>query len=677
MLGPPSFNSMQAVPGAGLPRSNLRWYLNRLRCMPAREIPFRLLRSASTRAEQFGLMPRAATAADLSRRGVSWLSSATGVDTPRHLVAAERIMAGWFDVFALRDVRLGSPPQWNRDPKTGIEAPLRFGKRLDYRDPALVGDIKYLWEPNRHLQLVTLAQAYALSSEARYGQAVLALLDSWFVACPCPRGPNWSSALEPALRLINWSLSWQLLGGAQSPLFRGRAGAEVRERWLGSVYQHVQFIRGFLSRHSSANNHLIGEAAGVFIAAATWPHWPDSARWRSEARAILLHETELQNAPDGVNREQATCYQQFEFDLLLLCSLTARADGDAFPVTFMARLEAMLEYLASIMDAGGHVPMIGDADDGRAVQLSQQPDFNAFRSLLATGAVLFGRGDFAARAGQLDYKTRWLFGAEAAVRFAQAAAHHGELPMRREFPDGGYYVLGCDFDTEREIRMVADAGPLGYGAIAAHGHADALAFTLSLGGHEMLLDPGTFTYRADNPWRGYFRGTSAHNTLRIDGLDQSEPGGSFLWLGKATAHCTAWHSTEKEDRFEGWHDGYARLPDPVIHRRRIVLDKPRRRIRIEDHLQMSGTHQVELFFHCAEDCRLMLEDDVWHLRNGKPRLRLTLPATADSSTRIAHGETDPPLGWISRSYDVRVAAPTLVWRATLTGPQRLCTIIDC
>ncbi|HTQ36896.1 MAG TPA: alginate lyase family protein [Steroidobacteraceae bacterium] len=677
MLQPASHDMPGMAARATLPRGDLRWYFNRLRCMPLREIPFRLLRAAATRAESMGLRSHAAPAPDLERAAPPWLRAPAGEDAAAYLRAADRIIAGEFDVFALRDVQLGMPPRWNRDPRTGTEAPLTFGKLLDYRDPTLVGDIKYLWEPNRHLELVALAQAHALSNEARYGQALLGLLDSWIEACPCPRGPNWSSALEPAIRLINWSCAWQLIGGARSALFADAAGGAARARWLASVYQHARFVRGFLSRHSSANNHLIGEASGLFVAAVTWPHWPRSARWLAAARRILIREALLQNAPDGVNREQAVCYQQFEFDLLLVAWLAARNSGADFPAGFAARLESMLEYLASILDVGGNVPMFGDADDGRVVALSQEARFCPYRSLLATGAVLFERGDFAAKAGHLDAKTRWLLGPDSAARFARAAAAPAKLPVKRAFPDGGYYILGCDFETAREIRLVADAGPLGYGTLAAHGHADALSFTLSVGGCEMFIDPGTCTYRADSPWRRYFRGTSAHNTLRVDGLDQSEPGGSFMWLTKAAAGCTQWHSAARADSFDGWHDGYARLPDPVIHRRRIVLDKAQRRILVEDRLEMAGTHHVELFFHCAEHCRVLAGDDCWLLDVGGRRARLHPPALPGSRVRVARGAVDPPLGWTSRRFDSRAPSPTLVWHADLTGPALLRTRIDC
>src|SRR5206468_10779111 len=156
------------------------------------------------------------------------------------------------------------------------------------------------------------------------------------------------------------------------------------------------------------------------------------------------------------------------------------------------------------------------------------------------------------KARVLDDKTRWLFGAGADTEFQRLAATDVRLPIRQAFPDGGYYILGCDFETENEIRMVADAGPLGYRTIAAHGHADALAFTLSLGGLEFLIDPGTYAYHGGGEWRAYFRGTAAHNTLRIDGVDQSLPGGEFMWVKQARERCDTWESSDAADVFEGW-----------------------------------------------------------------------------------------------------------------------------
>lgn len=654
----------------------LRWMANRLRCMSTTEIAFRIGRELKIEAERLALGGRRAVPPpDLAQPGATWLHVPQDVDREPYLAAADRVAAGRLDIFALSDVDLGSPPRWNRDPKTGIEAPLSFGKRLDYRDARLVGDIKYLWEPNRHLHLVTLAQAWALSGRQHYLGAIRRQLESWFAACPPGRGPNWSSALEPALRLINWSATWQLVGGLESPLFAHESGATFRGRWLDSIYRHAQFVRGHFSLHSSANNHLIGEAAGLFIAALSWPHWPRAAEWRAASRAILEREALMQNAPDGVNREQAVSYQQFVLDLLLLPLLAARAAGIPFSARYGRRLEAMVGYIASIMDAGGNMPMFGDADDGVVIRL--RPRGCRYRSLLATGALLFRRGDFKAKAGELDDKTRWLLGAEAAAQFAALPVPAAAAPVRRAFPDGGYYVLGSDFESEREIRLVADAGPLGYRSIAAHGHADALSFTLSLGGVPLLVDPGTYAYHTEGAWRAHFRGTAAHNALRVDGRDQSEPGGNFMWLAKAGAGCNLWRTTPALEMFEGWHDGYLRLPDPVMHTRRIELDKARRRIAVEDRLKMRGEHEIELFFHGPEGARCIADGGRFRLSCGGRELSLSLPDVGGADVRIHLGSLDPIAGWVSPRFDERRPAPTLHWRARLRGDAVLRSEIRC
>src|SRR5207244_3652489 len=182
-------------------------------------------------------------------------------------------------------------------------------------------------------------------------------------------------------------------------------------------------------------------------------------------------------------------------DFLLLALLAGRSADERFSAAYEQRLAAMLVCLASIMDAGGNVPMIGDADDGAVTRLAQSPDFSTYRSLLASGAILFGSGEL-----------------------------------------------------------------------------------------KFLIGPGTCAYHGGGEWRAYFRGTAAHNTLRIDGVDQSLPGGDFMWVKQARARCDTWESSDAADVFEAWHDGYLRLSDPVLHRRRITLDKRARRVVIEDRL---------------------------------------------------------------------------------------------
>jgi hypothetical protein len=676
MLEPDAAEAFWTPRESSSTKVRIAWYWNRLRCMSPPELGHRALRTVRTRVEHWRSAGASPPRAHADAPFNAWIHVPSRPEVEHCIAAAERIAAGRFEIFALRDVQLDSPPRWNVDPRTGVEAPMRFGKLINYRDPRIVGDIKYLWELNRHQHLVTLAQAHAITGEARYFAILRVHLESWLAACPCPVGPNWSSALEAGLRLISWSAAWQLLGGSESPGFADGQGRRLRERWLESVYQHARFIRGYFSLHSSANNHLIGEAAGLYIAAVTWPCWEESKRWRAEARRILEREIVLQNGADGVNREQAVAYQRYELELLVLCALAGDANSETFSAAFRARLLAMLEYIASIMDAGGNVPMIGDSDDAMVLRMDHRSSSCSYRALLATGAVLFRRGDFKAKAGTLDERTRWLVtDADAIFRTLPTAA--ARLPVRRSFPEGGYYILGCDFETPQEIRLLVDAGELGYQSIAAHGHADALSFWLSVGGVEFFVDPGTYAYHTQEAWRRYFRGTAAHNTVRIDGADQSESGGNFMWVRKARAHCASWSPQPHCDVFTGWHDGYRRLASPVVHHRSIRLDKRERRITIEDRLDAHGPHGVEVIFHCSEHCSVRPAADGYTVHAEGRSVRLNLPRLNGAEQRVYHGSTAPIFGWVSRRLDERRPAPTIVWRCRISQNVQLRTEILC
>ena len=252
----------------------LKWYRNRLRCMSLPEVSQRILSHLFLSLQALGwFTAKTVPAPDRGAPAASWLGKAPQVDAAAYRAAADRILAGKLDIFALRDLPVGHPPEWNREPRSGKAVPLRFGRLLDYRDAELVGDIKYLWEPNRHLHLVTLAQAYRLTGDEQYLQGIRLQLESWFEQCPYPMGGQWASPLEAGIRLINWSLVWNLVGGSDSSLFRDAPGRKFLDSWLASIYRHGHFIRHGFSRYSSANNHLIGEAAGLFVATCTWPYW--------------------------------------------------------------------------------------------------------------------------------------------------------------------------------------------------------------------------------------------------------------------------------------------------------------------------------------------------------------------------------------------------------------------
>jgi hypothetical protein len=660
--------------------NSLSWTFNRLTTMGPAEVLWRARRMVSTRLEPWR-KPRQCAVPSLPAQvgGKPWFDAlpsgvASNVDMAPCVAAAERILRGTYDVFAMRGARLKFPPCWSRDPKTGTLAPRGLGMNINHRDGRMVGDIKYLWEINRHYELVTLAQAWTLTREKRFADGCRTMLDSWLLDQPWPLGIGWTSALENAIRLVNWAVAWQLLEAARAPVFDGEEGRAFRDSWLRSIYRHCGFIAGHFSLHSSANNHLFGEYMGLFIGATVWPFWTESAAWRETSRAGLEREARKQVGADGVNREQAVWYHHEVADMMLLCSLFGRTNGIEFSSAWWGRIESMMDFIRALMDAGGNVPMIGDSDDAMMVRFSPEPKFDVYRSLLVTGAVLFGRADFKAKGGRFDMKSLWLLGDAGRERF-EALEAAPAADGRRVFPQSGYYILGKDFDTPCEVRIVADAGPIGYLSIAAHGHADALAFTLSAGGLPLLIDPGTYAYHTQAAWRRYFRGSSAHNVVTVDGADQSEAGGNFMWLRKAHPRCHSWHSDAERDCLVASHDGYRRLADPVDHMRTITFFKEGRRVVVEDVFSCRAAHEYCFYWHFDSECEIAVAHGTVTVRRGRWRLTMQMKGATQEPT-LAIGQVHPPLGWISRRFDVREPAPTVAWREKADGPLRRVTVLQ-
>jgi hypothetical protein len=360
--------------------------------------------------------------------------------------------------------------------------------------------------------------------------------------------------------------------------------------------------------------------------------------------------------------------------MLLLCGLVGKKNYINFSDRFWKRLESSIEFLGSIMDVGGNMPMIGDSDSGLIVRLSCSPEFCVYRSLLATGAVIFNRSDFKAKSKAFDDKSHWLLGDFGKKKYECIKSTIKSLPAKLNFSKGGYYILGDNFESKKEIKIIADVGPLGYLSIAAHGHADALAFCLFAGGNEFLIDPGTYVYGYSKKWRGYFRGTSAHNTVCIDGQDQSLNCGDFLWMSKANCKVEKWYSNSNEDYIFGFHNGFCRLEDPVLHYRNICFFKKDNLIEVVDNLKCKARHKIERFWHFSEFCAVFKKyNDIIAENNG---WELKIEVSDKGLSKVIYGNESSPYGWISRQFDRKIKSSTAIYTNEIEGDTILKTKIS-
>jgi hypothetical protein len=584
------------------------------------------------------------------------------------LAAAAAICNGRFDLLGYRQLSFGDPIDWHLDPVADRRSPRLHWTRIDPLDAERIGDHKMIWELNRHQWAVTLGQAYRYTDDERYAEKFTAYIKQWMQANPPGIGINWSSSLEIAYRTIAWC--WALF------LFRGSKAlsAELYVEILAWVQVQARHVERYLSYYFSPNTHLTGEALGLFYTGLMFPELDGAERWRKLGRRILLEQLERQVLEDGVYFEQSTCYQRYTAEIYLHFLMLAGRHGITVPAAAGERVQRMLDFLLALSSPDGSLPQIGDGDGGVLLPLSRRAPGD-YRGVFSTAAVFFGRSDYAWAAGGATPEVIWLLGVEGLRVFDSLPPDPptSAVPSRL-FPRGGYAVLRSGWDRCAH-RLIFDAGPQGCPVSGGHGHADLLSVQCSLFGEPYLIDPGTGIYTGDTRWRDYFRGTAAHSTITIDGLEQAVPIGPFKWRQRPRARLRRWISTEQMDLVDGSHDAYHRLPDPVTHRRRVLFVKPRFFVIVDD-LDGKSEHRMDLRFQFAP-MDVSLNPDSWVLAadSSGRECRILVSATAPLQTELVYGRTEPLQGWVSPDYGQREPAPMLVCSATARLPLRIVTLL--
>ncbi len=615
--------------------SGLAWRWRRLTAMTPHEIAWRALAAARDRVRPPAWARRAPGEAfeRFFPAGLEETLRGSRLDRLVHLpaevgalefavVAARDLRAGRWSRFG-RVVQLDDPPRWRRNYGGSGEWPDRPSAAIDYRrgDPA--GGPKPVWELGRLTFLPTLALAARLTGERAYAERATRWLADFSRENPLGRGIHHTSGIEMAIRVITTTWTLALLGaGAKGGRNGGGAASSDLAPALGLVMQQALHCRDHLSQGSSANNHLIAEYAAMAVAGAVFPTCRESAGLLEHGHAGLERETLRQIHADGVPAEQAFGYLPFVWELLLPAFIACEAAGYAIGAQVRDRLRASLEFARAIRLPDGRWPQIGDEDDGRILLAIEGPS----RLDLVGNALAAWLGADGLNGEQ----------ALALLLVGRPAGAARPAPAGlQEFPDGGMSVWRSD-----GLLVTFDHGRLGLGALAAHGHADALSVTIHDGATPIVLDPGTLAYHEDAAARDRCRGTPGHGTIHFGGRSQSEMRGPFLWGARARV-------TRRGDGYE------CRWTTGERHWRRVGVQG--REVVIEDRVSGAG---AELCFTLAPFAELQVEGRRAIVRAAGARA--VFEADAISAWRREPGEYAPRFASV-------VAAPRLA--ATQSAPD--------
>lgn len=551
---------------------------------------------------------------------------------------ADEILEHRFRLLGYRDLDYGKEIDWHLDAVHGKRAPLKPWYKIHFLDFNEVGDHKVTWELNRHQHLVTLGKAWAFTGETKYPEEIERQFYFWHKANPYPVGINWGSSLEVAFRSLSWIWVRELLGtnlaeNFDRDLVRGLA-------------RNGSYIERYLSTYFSPNTHLLGEALALFFIGTLCPEIPSAQGWQIKGLKILSAEIQRQVRPDGVYFEQSLYYHVYALDMFLHARALAVMNGMPFPDSYDSVLRKMLDVLNALC-RNGPPQGFGDDDGGRLFN-PRRDRAEHMADPLALGACLFNDGNVSA--ASLSEESIWLFG-EKAPSFCDRTGKTSALHSCA-FANGGLYVIASE--ERPRAQMLLDAGPHGTGH-GGHGHADALSARLSIAGVPWLIDPGAYIYVSPGDERNRFRGTSAHNTVRIDGLDQAVPETPFSWSSLPEVTAEQWEQGEQFTFFTGSHTGYQRLEDPVLHRRSVFHLHGEYWL-VRDTLSGRAEHDVEIFWHFAPGAELRTDAASLSAKQDGQNLSIL------GSDNVAW-EISIETGSVSPAYGRKETAPVGIFRS--------------
>ena len=405
-------------------------------------------------------------------------------------------------------------------------------------------DKEWIWQLNRMGFWDAMGKAYWHTGDEVYAREWAAQLLDWTQDNPrdAEHAYAWRS-IEAGIRGHRWSGLFQYF--IDSPAFT----PEVLVAFLNSCYDHSAFL---MTKYSKGSNWALMEAEGMAHIALTFPEFEESKTWSDEAILRLNKEITNQVYADGHQRELAFGYHMGCIGWFMRTYELAHLNGrtDAFPDSYIRRIEKMCEVPMKLAFPDGSTPQFGDSWSGAPGQYYGQ---------LRTWAALFDRPDF---------------------RYVATEGKEGTRPDSTAFalPISGLYSMRSSWDKDA-ISLVLKCGPDGGG----HCQPDNGTFELYAGGRHLMPDAGSYIYSGDPENRAWFRQTKVHQTLTLNGANSTY-----------APKLLRWQPGQQQDVLVVENQSY-----PDLRHRRTVLFVDKKYFVIVDEAEGTATGAVDIHFQLA------------------------------------------------------------------------------
>lgn len=534
------------------------------------------------------------------------------------------------------------PMDWQKDIKSGY----RWSEAIWYKDNKygiLPGvDVKVPWEIARFHHLVHLAYSHTLLSE-QSNNTVFAdefknqILD--FIAYNPPRfGVNWVTSMDVGIRAANMLTAYDIFIASGY-----KFDAEFERIFTRSIYEHGKHIvRNLEWSADLRGNHYVADCVGLLYCSAYLPASPEVHAWLAFSIQEISAEILLQFLPDGGNFEASVPYHRLSLEMVLYavglihslpeeklsalytynntfikgkpslipaplpfyntpeyCKTTAKKTPLSSEV--YERIVQAIRFTYSMVRFADEIPQIGDNDSGRFLKMT--PEFihengelteieNNHNHLLGTASALFYDSVLEEYGQQFPLENIY-----TSEKISPRKTDILETKDIAAFSDFGVYIL-----KKKKYSCAIRAGSIGQRGKGGHAHNDQLSFIFALEGTILFTDAGTYLYTPAWKQRNRFRGTSMHNTLSVQGMEQNQwvegAGDVLFWMLGDRAKASI-------ERFDdsvciGEHKGYG-----ASHKR--ILTFTETDITGNDICTVQGEKQLN--FHLAPKAQYVKETD--------------------------------------------------------------------